>query len=339
MSRLADIPLSVLELAPVVAGSTATSALRQAIELAQAAEGLGYLRYWFAEHHGLPGVASAAPAVMAGQVAARTDTIRVGSGGVMLANHPPLVVAEQFGTLEALYPGRVDLGVGRASGASAAASELLRRPHVETGFAGLLTELMGYFAPDEDATVRAVPVDGASPELWVLGSTTTSAQLAGSLGLPYSFAQHLKPRDAVEAVRVYRDCFTPGVLPVPKVMLSVAAILGDSDEHAHWLAGPTKLKWIMKRRGESILLPTPEEAERYPYTEAERTLLATRFGPSGDVIIGSAETARRRLGELVDAVKADELMITTRVHGHTDRLRSYQLLAGSVRAPTHSMSR
>ena len=330
------IPLSVLDLAPVGEGSSPAEALRNSLELAQHVERLGYLRYWVAEHHNMPGIASSAPAVLLAHAASVTSTIRIGSGGVMLPNHAPLVVAEQFGMLEALHPGRVDLGLGRAPGTDQVTALALRRSReriIADDFPSQLAELLGYFngtMPDEHpfARITATPGRGYQPAMWLLGSSDYSAQMAGMLGLPFSFAHHFAGGNTDEAVAVYRDAFRPSeVLDEPYVMLGVAAICAETDEHAQWLAGPSKLAMVRLRTGRPGRYPTPEEAAEYQLTPTEREV-AKGWGRFS--VVGSPATVRKGLTDLAERTGANELMITTMVHGHRDRLESYRLIAEDV---------
>jgi luciferase family oxidoreductase group 1 len=320
-----------LDLSPVVSGGDVGLALRSTVDLAKHTERLGYHRYWLAEHHNMPGVASAATAVLIGQVAAATERMRVGSGGVMLPNHAPIVVAEQFGTLEAFYPGRIDLGIGRAPGSDQRTALALRGPGglSAENFPQQLAELLDYFERDEGRAVRATPAEGNKPPVWLLGSSGFSAQLAGALGLPFSFAHHFSAQNTLPAVQLYRNAFKPSeVLREPYVMLGVAVIAADTDERARWLAGPSGLSFLSLRRGRPIALPTPEEAAEYPYTDMDRLFVEDRFQSS---IIGSPETVHKGLRSLLDDSGADELMITTMVHGHEDVLHSYDLVAQLAR--------
>lgn len=321
------MPLSVLDLSPVVSGSDVRGALQSTLDLAKYTESLGYNRYWLAEHHNMPGIASSATAVLIGQVAAATETIRVGSGGVMLPNHAPLIVAEQFGTLEAFHPGRIDLGIGRAPGSDQRTALAIRGPGglSAENFPQQLAELREYFEPGEGRAVRAAPAEGNKPPVWLLGSSGFSAQLAGQLGLPFSFAHHFSAENTIPAVQIYRNAFQPSeVLQEPYVMLGVSVIAAESDERARWLAGPSGLTFLSLRRGRPIPLPTPEEAEAYPYTEMDHVFLEERFGSN---IAGSPETVLKGLETLLADTDADELMITTMVHDHADRRRSYEIVA------------
>jgi luciferase family oxidoreductase group 1 len=327
------VPLSVLDLAPVVSGSSSSAALHNTLELAKYVEGLGYTRFWLAEHHNMPGIASSAPAVLVGAVAAVTSTLRVGSGGVMLPNHPPLVVAEQFGMLEGLYPGRIDLGLGRAPGTDPRTAAALRRstqPLSADDFPQQLGELLGYFGDDPDAPrdgqLHAVPAAGNQPPVWLLGSSLYSAQLAGMLGLPFAFAHHFSSENTLPAARAYRANFRPSeTLKEPYLLIAAGVWAADDDERAAYLAGPSALQFLRLRQGRPGRLPTPEEAAEYPYSEMERLMMTDR--QSGQ-IIGGPDTVRRGIEELVAATGANELMVTTGMHSFADRVRSYELVAG-----------
>ncbi|WP_158885888.1 LLM class flavin-dependent oxidoreductase [Amycolatopsis anabasis] len=327
-ARRAGVRLSVLDTSPIVEGATARQALHRTVDLARLAEGLGFHRYWVPEHHSMRGVASSAPAVLIGHLANATRRLRVGAGGVLLPNHAPIVIAEQFGTLEAFHPGRIDLGLGRAPGGPPAAVDAVRGEPERTAkpFAGQLGELLGYFAPAEDARVTAIPAIGNAPPIWLLGSSPASAQLAGERGLPYAFAHHLRPANAVEAVRAYHAAFRPSVhAAAPVLLVSVSVIAADTDERAEWLAGSTRLKVLSRVRGNRIRLPSPEDAAAYPYTDDDRAEIAAR---SGSVLTGSPETVAKNLQTVLDDTGAGELMVTTPVYHHADRRRSYELVAG-----------
>jgi len=328
---LATVPLSVLDTSPIVSGSTARTALRNTLDLAQLADRLGYHRYWVPEHHNMRGVASSAPSVLVGQLAAATERLRVGAGGVLLANHAPIVVAEQFGTLEAFHPGRIDLGIGRALGSDKRTADVLRgaAERRAKSFEDQLDELLAYLEPPEEHAVRAVPAVGNTPPVWLLGSGDHTARLAGSLGLPFAFAVHLNPAEASTALATYRRSFRPSrEIREPTVLLSVAVIAADTDARAHWLAGPSKRKFLGRGLGDRILLPRPEEAADYPYTEADRAAIDTKFA---SVITGGPDTVGDRLRALLEATGADELMLTTQVYDHADRRRSYELVAELTR--------
>jgi luciferase family oxidoreductase group 1 len=322
--------LSVLDLAPVGHGSTPAAALAQSVELARLAERRGYARVWVAEHHNMPGIASSSPPVLIAHLAASTSTLRVGAGGVMLPNHSSLVVAEQFGMLEALHPGRIDLGIGRAPGTDPVTASALRRAPAVLGaddFPEQLRDLLAYF----DGThpqITAVPGRGYRPALWMLGSSDYSAQVAGILGMPFSFAHHFASRNTLGAVAVYRDAFRPSAeLDRPYVMLGVPVICAETAERARWLAGPSSLSFVRLRQGRPTSLPTPEEAAEYVFTPFERELLDTWTAP---LIMGDPATVRDELVALADRTGADELMVTTMVHGAADRLHSYELVADAV---------
>jgi len=328
---VSDVPLSVLDLSPVAAGTTSGQALRHTTELAKRVEELGYRRFWVAEHHNMPAIASSAPAVLIAHLAAATSTIRVGSGGVMLPNHATLVVAEQFGTLEALHPGRIDLGIGRAPGTDQLTALALRRS-IEglsaEAFPVELTDLIGLFSGEADARITATPGKGDMPAIWLLGSSGYSAQLAGLLGLPFSFAHHFSSANTLPALSLYRQNFRPSQwLEQPYAMVAVSAICADTDERAQWLSGPAALSFLRMRAGMPQPLATPEEAAAYPYTEAERQHSAERFA---DQAVGSPDTVRARLSRLLQRTQADELMLTTMVYDITDRIRSFELIAEKV---------
>jgi luciferase family oxidoreductase group 1 len=326
-----DVPLSVLDLAPVAAGASPGEALRHTTELARRTEELGYQRFWVAEHHNMPAIASSAPAVLIAHLAAATSTIRVGSGGVMLPNHAPLVVAEQFGTLEALHPGRIDLGIGRAPGTDQATALALRRT-VEglsaEGFPQELGDLINYFTGDRPGPIAATPGRGDMPAVWLLGSSGFSARLAGLLGLPFSFAHHFSAVNTLPALALYRESFRPSRwLDRPYAMVAVNAVCADTDERAEWLSGPSVLSFLRLRAGRPEPLATPAEAAAYPYTELERQFAAERRHGQA---MGSPETVRRQLSALLNSTGADELMLTTLVYDVADRVRSYELIAEQV---------
>jgi luciferase family oxidoreductase group 1 len=329
---LPDVPLSVLDLAPVPTGGSPGDALRATIDLARHVERLGFQRFWVAEHHNMPGIASSAPPVLIGQIAAATSTIRVGSGGVMLPNHAPLVVAEQFGMLEALYPDRIDLGIGRAPGTDQATAAALRHRGPDD-FPQELTNLIGFFTGEWPpghplATVRAVPGQGDAPDMWLLGSSGYSAQVAGLLGLPFAFAHHFMPANTLPALALYRERFRPSAaLERPYAMVATGVICAETDEQAQWLAGPSALSFIRLRSGRPGTMPSPEEAAAYPYTDLDRAMVAER---QASQLIGSPQTVRRGLAELLAHTRADELMITTMVFDPADRLRSFELVAQAV---------
>jgi luciferase family oxidoreductase group 1 len=333
----------VLDLAPVGRGFTPADALRNSTELVREAERLGYRRHWVAEHHNMPGIASSSPPVLLAHLAAATSTIRLGSGGLMLPNHAPLAVAEQFGMLEALNPGRIDLGIGRAPGTDPLTASALRRSGdaYADDFPQQLAELFAHFGgtfPAEHpyARITAVPAKGYRPQIWLLGSSTWSAHAAGVLGLRFSFAYHFAPALLTEALDAYRSSFRPNDdLAEPHVMLGVSVVCADSDERARWLASPGQLAFLRLRSGRPDVYPTPEEAAEYHFTPAERESIK---GWTRSHCIGSPATVREQIDELVGKTEADELIVTTMTHGPEDRLESYRLLAKefelSAPAPT-----
>jgi luciferase family oxidoreductase group 1 len=331
-SYVTALPLSVLDLAPVAAGTTAGQALSHTTMLARRTEELGFQRFWVAEHHNIPSIASSAPAVLIAHLAAATSRIRVGSGGVMLPNHPPLVVAEQFGTLEALYPDRIDLGIGRAPGTDQRTALALRRTMEGLSAEHFPQELMGlielFTSEDPDAPITATPGRGELPAIWLLGSSGYSAQLAGLLGLPFSFAHHFSAANTEPALALYRESFRPSRwLARPYAMVAVSAICADTDEHARWLSGPAALSFLHLRSGMPRPLATPEEAADYPYSALERQFAGERFTAQA---VGSPETVLAQLTRLAERTGADELMLTTMVYDIADRIRSFELIAEKV---------
>ncbi len=317
------VPLSVLDLSPVPEGCTAGEALRNSADLAQHAERLGYLRFWLAEHHGMPGIASAATSVVIGHVAAATRTIRVGAGGIMLPNHAPLVIAEQFGTLESLFPGRIDLGLGRAPGTDGLTARALRRTLAGEldSFPQDVLELMSYFGPYQPGAVRAVPGQGLDIPVWILGSSTYGAQLAAALGLPYAFASHFAPAQLMKALHVYRSEFRPSaVLQKPYAMVGYTVIAADTDDEARYLASSLEQAVVNLRTGRPGLLPRPQPGLRW--RGMERAMLDEFLACSA---IGSAETVRRGLEAFVARTGADEVMIASQVFDQAARVRSYEL--------------
>ncbi|HET9141793.1 LLM class flavin-dependent oxidoreductase [Actinophytocola sp.] len=323
--------MSVLDLAPVAAGASATEALRNTTELAKRVEELGYRRFWVAEHHNMPSIASSAPAVLIAHLAAATSTIRVGSGGVMLPNHAPLVVAEQFGTLEALHAGRIDLGIGRAPGTDQRTALALRRTMAglsAEGFPDELADLIGYFHGTPGTGIAAVPGRGNEPAIWLLGSSGFSAQLAGRLGLPFSFAHHFSSANTVPALELYRRNFRPSRwLSEPHAKVAVNVVCAETDERARYLAAPAALAFLQLRTGHPQPLSTPDEAAAYPYTPLDRAFVEDRWR---DQAVGSPDTVRRQLGDLLARTRADELMLTTMVYDLDDRVRSFELVTDKV---------
>jgi luciferase family oxidoreductase group 1 len=334
--------LSVLDLAPVSSGSSSAQALRNSTELARVTERLGFHRYWVAEHHGMPGIASSSPAVLIAHLAAATERMRIGSGGVMLPNHAPLVVAEQFGMLEALHPGRIDLGIGRAPGTDPLTARALRRTEAGLGaedFPQELLALTAFFAAEPAArgALVAVPAAGNAPEVWLLGSSGYSAQLAGLLGLPFAFAHHFSPDNTLPALAMYRSAFRPStVLSEPYAMVCVSAIAAPSTQEARLLAEPGGLAFLRLRNGRPGLLPSAEETAAHPYSDAERAFVDDRLSTA---VLGDPDTALAGLVDLAAVTQADELMVTTMVHQHADRIHSYELLAGQALADSDGVLR
>src|SRR5215218_785850 len=307
------LPLSVLDLAPVVSGSTAADAFRNMVELARLTERLGFARYWLAEHHGMPSIASSAPEILIEHVASATERIRVGSGGIMLPNHAPLRIAEAFHTLETLHPGRIDLGVGRAPGTDPVTSSALR-PFDAEQFPQQLAELTalsrGEFSEGHPFhRVRVVPEGVALPPVWLLGSSGASARLAGQLGMGYAFASHFSPAPAGPPVQAYRDGFAPSdAFPEPHAIVAVSAVCAETAEEAEYLATSMQLSWVRLQRGQFMPLPSPEEAAAYPYTEHERAIVSNYRRLQ---VVGTPQTVRERIDALVAETSADEVMVTT----------------------------
>jgi luciferase family oxidoreductase group 1 len=319
------IPFSVLDLSPITEGSDATQSLRNTLDLARHAEGWGYQRYWLAEHHGMPGIASAATAVVIGHVAAGTSQIRVGAGGIMLPNHSPLVIAEQFGTLESLFPGRIDLGLGRAPGSDQAVARAMRRSLASGDeFTQDVVELMHYFEPAEPGQrVRAVPGEGLQVPVWILGSSLFGAQLAAMLGLPYAFASHFAPQQMMEAIALYRREFRPSArLEQPRVMLGFNVFAADTDEEAAILATSMQQAFVNLRSGRPSRLKPPVPGYFDLLAPHEKEMLSSVLSSSA---IGSLTTVRARLAEFIARTQADELMITCQMYDHAARLRSFEI--------------
>ncbi|WP_444970918.1 LLM class flavin-dependent oxidoreductase [Streptomyces sp. SAI-25] len=347
----APVPLSVLDLVTVGQGRTASQALRTGVEIARLAELRGFHRYWVAEHHSMPGVASSSPAVLLAHIAAHTDRIRLGSGGVMLPNHAPLVIAEQFGTLEAMAPGRIDLGLGRAPGTDGATAAALRRSdRLNEGaddFPQQLSELIRFLDDDFPdghpyARIHAVPgpvqatVPGGvqsahRPPVWLLGSSGFSARLAGTLGLPFAFAHHFSARNTIPALDLYRSSFRPSaVLDAPYALIGVSALAADEEAEARRQVLTGALSMVRLRTGRPGLIPSPEEAAAYGFSPMEREFVD---GWLADVIHGTADEVRTGLDDLAKRTGADELMITANAHGGEARLRSYELIADAYGLP------
>jgi luciferase family oxidoreductase group 1 len=322
------IPFSVLDLSPILQGSNATQSFRNTLDLAQHAERFGFNRYWVAEHHGIPGIASAATSVLIGHIAAGTSTIRVGAGGIMLPNHSPLVIAEQFGTLEALFPGRIDLGLGRAPGSDQVTARALRRnlSADENQFPRDVLELMAYFAPaQEGQAVRAVPGEGLNIPIWILGSSLFGATLAAALGLRFAFASHFAPAQMEQAIEIYRTQFRPSEqLQKPYVMLGFNIFAADTDAEAQLLATSMQQSFTNLRRGRPTQLPPPVADYVSTLAPHEKAQLEQILSCSA---IGSADTVRKGLTDFIARTGADELMITCQIFDHKARVHSYEIVA------------
>lgn len=319
--------LSVLDLAPVAEGSDVSQSLRNTLDLARHVEQLGYKRYWLAEHHNMPGIASAATAVVIGHVASGTSSIRVGAGGIMLPNHAPLVIAEQFGTLAALHPGRIDLGLGRAPGTDMATARALRR-NLEAGvdsFPQDVTELMAWFAPaGPDQRIRAVPGEGQDVPIWILGSSTYGAQLAAILGLPYAFASHFAPAELEHALDIYRSRFQPSEqLSKPYVMLGLNVFAAETDAEARLLFSSLQQAFVNLRTGRPGKLPAPVEDYESQLDPMARAMLGQALSAA---VVGAAETVARGVQDFVRRTGADELMVTAQIFDHQARKRSFEIL-------------
>ncbi|MEQ8748473.1 MAG: LLM class flavin-dependent oxidoreductase [Amphiplicatus sp.] len=320
------IPFSALDLAPIVEGGDARQAFENSRDLARHAETLGYNRYWLAEHHNMPGIASAATAVVMAYVAEGTTRIRIGAGGVMLPNHAPLVIAEQFGTLEAMYPGRIDLGLGRAPGTDMPAIRALRRTLDSdgNGFPQDVLELQRFLGTAEPGqSVRAVPGEGSKIPLWILGSSTFGAQLAAALGLPYAFASHFAPAQMMEAIAIYRETFQPSAqLQKPYVMLGFNMLAADTDEEARYLATSLMQAFVNLRSGAPTKLPPPVEGYEQRLAPAARATLEQVLSCSA---VGGPQTVRTRLADFIARTGADELILTSQMYDHQKRRRAFEI--------------
>ncbi|OCA90589.1 luciferase [Bacillus sp. FJAT-27225] len=321
---------SVLDLSPVTEGSTPADSLKNTVDLAQHAEKWGYHRFWLAEHHNMPGIASSATAVVIGQVAAHTNSIRVGSGGVMLPNHSPLVIAEQFGTLESLFPSRIDLGLGRAPGTDQLTASALRRDWRTSAddFPNQVEELRAYFDPSRREGVihvRAIPGEGLKVPIWLLGSSGFSAQLAGKLGLPFAFASHFAPENTLAALQVYRQFFQPSeILAEPYAMVGVNIIASETDEKAKWLATSMQQQFLQLIRNRPGKLRPPVESLEHLASDYELMLLE---GRAQSTFTGTKETVKMRLKEFIDETSADEVIINAQIFDPQDRLKSFEYAA------------
>jgi luciferase family oxidoreductase group 1 len=329
------IPFSVLDLSPITMGGDAGRSLRNSLDLARHAERWGYRRYWLAEHHGMPGIASAATSVVICHVASGTSTIRVGAGGIMLPNHSPLVIAEQFGTLEALFPGRIDLGLGRAPGSDQATARALRRNLASDPdeFPQDVIELQRYLAPvDGEQRVMAVPGAGLKVPLWILGSSLFGAQVAAALGLPFAFASHFAPGMMMQAIEIYRSRFRPSEqLERPYLMLGFNVFAADSDAEAEHWATSMKQSFVSLRSGRPTQLPPPLDGYEHQLPPAAKAMLADVLTSSA---IGSPDTVRKSLTAFIDRTKPDELMMTSQIFDHSARLRSYEIAADLLKNST-----
>jgi luciferase family oxidoreductase group 1 len=324
------IPFSVLDLSPIVEGADAGQALRNSLDLAQHAEGWGYHRYWLAEHHNIPSVASAATAVVIAHVAAGTSRIRVGAGGIMLPNHAPLVVAEQFGTLESLFPGRIDLGLGRAPGTDQTTARALRRTLATDvdAFPRDVLELMMYFQPaSAGQLVRAIPGAGLKVPIWILGSSVFGAHLAAELGLPYAFAAHFAPALLMPAIEAYRSRFKPSeILEAPRLMIGINVVAADTDGEARRLFTSLQQAFVNIRRGRPGPLAPPVDDLRSVISPLEELELNQMLSVA---IVGSPETVRSGLGEFIERTRPDELIVAAQIFDHAARLRSYEITASA----------
>ncbi|UFU00712.1 LLM class flavin-dependent oxidoreductase [Radiobacillus kanasensis] len=319
--------LSVLDLAPIKEGSDASLSFRESVELAQHVEKWGFHRYWLAEHHNMPGIASSATSVVIGHIAGATNHIRVGSGGVMLPNHAPIVIAEQFGTLESMYPGRIDLGLGRAPGSDQATAYALRRTLHSSpeDFPLQVDELEDYFKGT--ARVRAFPGEGLSIPIWLLGSSGFSARLAAEKGLPFAFASHFSPDYTMSALKIYRDNFQPSeMLQEPYAMVGVNIIAAETEERAKWLATSQQQQFLSLTRGQPTALKPPVESIEEVFTVPEQAAISERLN-SEATMIGEPEMVKQKLQQFIENTQANEVIINTQVFHQEDRLRSYEYVA------------
>jgi len=331
MTELRSVRYSVLDLAPVKTGGTVADAFRHTLDVARHAERWGYKRFWVAEHHNMPGIASAATAVLIGHVAGGTSTIRVGSGGIMLPNHAALVVAEQFGTLETLYPGRIDLGVGRAPGSDMLTARALRRG-MDSGedFPGQVGELLAYLAPaGPGQRLKAVPGEGTNVPIWLLGSSSYGAQLAAQMGLPFAFASHFAPEMLFEALRIYRQEFKPSrFLKTSYAMAGVPLIAAETDAQAEHLATSPKLRFCSLIRGHGVFTPPPVDSMDGLWSADEQRLVESKMAIA---FIGGSDTVKRKATEFVRATGVNEVIFTSDIYDHAARLRSFEIGAEAIR--------
>ena len=332
MKALATTPLSVLDLVTYAEGASVADAIRNSRHLARSAERWGYRRYWVAEHHNLDGIASSATVVLMGYLAEATSTIRIGSGGIMLPNHAPFIVAEQVGTLESIYPGRIDLGLGRAPGTDPTTMRALRRHSTGADFDVEVAELVSYFAPAAPGQkVKAIPGAGLDIPIWILGSSTYSAHLAASIGRPYAFASHFAPGDLMEALEIYRREFRPSAaLKEPHVMVGVPAMAAETDARAEFLATSMYQRSLGIVRGQRAALLPPVESMEGLWSRAEQLALAERMAL---MVVGGPDRIRAGLQEIIDVTQADELILVSDAYAAEDRLRSFDLIAQAAEVP------
>jgi luciferase family oxidoreductase group 1 len=322
-----NVPLSVLDLAPIIDGGNAGNSFKNSVDLAQHTEAWGFNRYWLAEHHNMPGIGSSATSVLIGHIAGATKQIRVGSGGVMLPNHAPLVIAEQFGTLESMYPRRIDLGLGRAPGSDQATTFALRRTinNRVDDFPQQVEELEDYFKGT--ARVHAYPGEGLDIPIWLLGSSGYSAQLAAKKGLPFAFASHFSAEYTMPALKLYRDNFTPSdALEKPYAMVGINVIAADTNERAQWLATSQQQQFLSLTRGEPTQLKPPIDDINTVWSEYERAAIEKTLD-SRSTIVGNPEIVKEKLESFHKETKADEIIINSQIYYHEDRLRSYEIIA------------
>ncbi|WP_100407921.1 LLM class flavin-dependent oxidoreductase [Bacillus solitudinis] len=327
---LRNVKKSVLDLAPIIEGSTPTDSFKNSLDLAQHAEKWGYNRYWFAEHHNMPGIASSATSIIIGHIAAGTSTIRVGSGGIMLPNHAPLVIAEQFGTLESLFPGRIDLGLGRAPGTDHRTAFALRRDRRSDShnFPEQLAELRAYFNPslnDEPVYVRSIPGEGLSIPIWLLGSSGFSAQLAAQLGLPFAFANHFAPENTMKALELYYANFNPSeVLEKPYAIAAVNVIAADTDNEAQWLSTSMQQQFLNLVRNNPSPLKPPVDSMDDVWSSSEKIALQSKLTSA---MVGSPDTVKTELEAFLKKTNVDEIIINGQIYDHKARLRSFEIVS------------
>ncbi|WP_075617725.1 LLM class flavin-dependent oxidoreductase [Paenisporosarcina indica] len=327
-----NIPLSVLDLSPINEGSHAGQSFENSVELAQHVERWGFNRYWLAEHHNMPGIGSSATSLLIGHIANATERIRVGSGGIMLPNHAPLVIAEQFGTLESIYPGRIDLGLGRAPGSDQATAYALRRSLQSSGddFPDQLAELQSYFDPSQTARVRAFPGEGLKIPIWLLGSSGFSAQLAAQKGLPFSFASHFSSDFTIPALQIYHQHFTPSnVLKEPYAMLGVNVIAAETDEKAMWLATSQQQQMFSLMQGKPTQFKPPIDDINATWTLQEQATFQKTLA-TNSTIVGNPDTVKRKMESFLNQTKANELIVNSAIFDHEDRIRSYEIIASMM---------